>query len=57
MKVRIVRVLVPHRLVTVPVRVRRTHRPGMRMVVMLVVNVRMFVLERFVRVFMIMSLS
>lgn len=54
-RVRIVGMLMAHRLVTVPMRVRFGHGPIMGMAVMVVMNMRMFVFEDFVGVLVLMS--
>ncbi len=55
-QVGIVRVLVAHGLVPVPVRMQTGHRPAMGVLVVLVMGVAMLVLHRFVQVFVVMSL-
>ena len=56
-QVRIVRVAVPERIVAMPMRMRFDHRSIVMMLVMHVVNVGMLVLDRCVRMFMVMALG
>ena len=56
-EVRIVRMLVAHRFVTVPMRMRFGHRSVMGMLVVVIMHMGVFVFERIVAVFVLMSLS
>ncbi len=55
MEVRIVRMLVPKRLMPMPMRMRLRHRPVVRMSMVLVMDVPVFVLDRIVRMLMIVA--
>jgi len=54
MQIGVVGMLMPHRLVLMPMRMRLGHRAVMVMLVMLVMHVPVFVRERFVRMFVLM---
>ena len=55
MQIGVMRVLVPHRLVLMPMRVRFGHRAGMVVLVVIVVDMAVFVRKRFVQMFVLMS--
>jgi hypothetical protein len=55
MEVRIVRMPVPEPVMPMPVRMRLARRPFVGVLMMLVVDVAMFVLDRFVRMIMLMA--
>ena len=57
MQVRVMRMLMPHRFVPVPVGVRLGDRAVVAVVVMFVVNMGVFVLERLVGVFVVVALG
>ena len=54
MQIGIMRVLVPHRLVLMPMRVRFSYWPVVVVLVMIVVDMPVFVRKRFVKMFVLM---
>ena len=57
MQIGIVRVFVPHRLVFMPMRVRLGYGPVVAVLVMIVMDMPVFVRERFVNMFVLMPLG
>ena len=55
MQIRVMRVLVPHRLVLMPMRVRFGHGAVMFVLVVIVLDMAVFVRKRFVQMFVLMS--